>query len=100
MESEGLQVVGEADDGRQAIALARHLEPDLVLLDLAMPGMGGLEALPLIQAVCPGAKVAVLSGLDAADVADSAASQGATAFFDKTDVPDLLAGLLRYVVST
>jgi diguanylate cyclase (GGDEF)-like protein/PAS domain S-box-containing protein len=100
LESDGFQVVGEADDGRQAIALARHLEPDLVLLDLAMPGMGGLEALPLIQAVCPGAKVAVLSGLDAADVADSAASQGATAFFDKTDVPDLLAGLLRYVVST
>ena len=100
LESDGFfEVVGEADDGREAIAMARHLEPDLVLLDLAMPGMGGLEALPLIQAVCPGAKVAVLSGLDAADVADSAARQGATAFFDKTDVPDLLAGLLRYVVS-
>jgi diguanylate cyclase (GGDEF)-like protein/PAS domain S-box-containing protein len=100
LEADGFfEVVGEADDGRQAIALARHLEPDLVLLDLAMPGMGGLEALPLIQAVAPGTKVAVLSGLDAAGVADSAARQGATAYFDKTDVPELLAGLLRYVVS-
>ncbi|MGH9266760.1 MAG: EAL domain-containing protein, partial [Acidimicrobiales bacterium] len=46
----GFDVVGEATDGREAVALARHFQPDVVLLDLAMPGLGGLEALPLLQA--------------------------------------------------
>src|SRR5690606_25813417 len=54
---EDLCVVGEASDGRQAIALARHHQPDVVVLDLAMPGMGGLEALPLLLAVAPRARV-------------------------------------------
>lgn len=95
---DGFDVVGEADDGRQAIALARHFSPDIVLLDLAMPGMGGLEALPLICAVAPEAKVVVLSGLDAADLADEAARQGAAAFVgkggDPTDLPRMLTSLV------
>lgn len=88
----GFEVVGEADDGRAAIALARHFGPDLVLLDLAMPGMGGLEALPLIRAVAPGAKVVVLSGLDSDELMESARRQGAAAFYNKGGDP---ADLLR-----
>ena len=95
----GFDVVGEADDGREAVALARHLDPDLVLLDLAMPGMGGLEAMPLIMAVAPGARVVVLSGLDAADVEDAAARRGAAAYFAKTGDPVRLPALLLPLVA-
>ncbi|HUP84505.1 MAG TPA: EAL domain-containing protein [Acidimicrobiales bacterium] len=76
-------VVGETDDGRDAIALARHHRPDLVLLDLAMPGMGGLEALPLLLAVAPDAKVVVFSGLDSLGLEDAARRRGASAFLTK-----------------
>jgi EAL domain-containing protein (putative c-di-GMP-specific phosphodiesterase class I) len=50
---DGFYVVGEASDGRQAIALARYHQPDLIVLDLAMPSLGGLETLPLLRAVAP-----------------------------------------------
>ena len=57
----GLTVVGEAADGLAAVELASELQPDLVMLDLAMPRMDGLEALPLIRAAVPGVRVIVLS---------------------------------------
>lgn len=60
----GFDVVGAAEDGATAIELARACQPDLVLLDLVMPGMGGLEALPYILEVAPAAKVAFLTTLD------------------------------------
>ena len=81
-------IVGEAPDGREAVALARHYQPDLVLLDLAMPGVGGLEALPLIRAVAPQAQVVVLSGLEPADLADKAQCQGAAGYLCKGAAPD------------
>ena len=91
---EGLDIVGEAADGREAVALARHHQPDLVLLDLAMPGMGGLEALPLIRAVSPNTTVVVLSGLDPSDIADKARGKGAVACFAKAGDPTLLLDYL------
>ena len=92
------EVVGEAGDGREAVALARRLHPDLVLLDLAMPGIGGLEALPMIRAVAPGAKVVVLSGLEPGTYPDATRSQGAAAYCtkgeDPTALPEMLGALL------
>src|SRR5690606_14548432 len=76
-EDERFQVVASAPDGREAVALARHHQPDLVVLDLAMPGVGGLEALPLIRAVAPSAQVVVVSGLEPADVEGDALARGA-----------------------
>ena len=99
-EDEGYEVVGEADDGRAAIALARHFSPDLVLLDLAMPGMGGLEALPLIRAVAPSAKVVVLSALDSADLVEAATRQGASAFCKKGGDPAELLTILAPVTAS
>jgi DNA-binding NarL/FixJ family response regulator len=55
-------VVAEASDGREAVQRAEQERPDLVLLDLSMPKMDGLEALPWILASSPGTKVALLSG--------------------------------------
>ncbi|MEA3216649.1 MAG: hypothetical protein QOJ19_2805 [Acidimicrobiia bacterium] len=57
-------VVGEAGDGRQGVATARTLRPDVTVLDLIMPVMDGLEALPLIRAAVPDGVVVVVSGLD------------------------------------
>ena len=55
------QVVGEAENGQRAVELARELQPDLVILDLEMPVLDGLEALPRILEAAPNAKVIVYS---------------------------------------
>ena len=69
-------VVAEADNGHDAIEVAAAHQPDLVLLDLYMPRMDGLEALPRIRAAAPGAKVVVFSGM--ADIfAPAAVAAGA-----------------------
>ena len=93
------RIVGEASGGREAVALARHYQPDLVLLDLAMPGVGGLEALPLIRAVAPLARVVVLSGLDPADVADKARAEGAAGYLCKGGSPSQLLDELHRVLA-
>jgi PAS domain S-box-containing protein len=78
MESyKGLTVVGEAADGVAAVEMASELQPDLVLLDLAMPRMDGLEALPLIRAAVPGVRVIVLSGFNQSTLAQKALEAGA-----------------------
>jgi diguanylate cyclase (GGDEF)-like protein len=79
----GFSVLGEADDGREAIAAAAHYQPDLVLLDIAMPGMGGLEALPLILEVAPQTQIVVLTGLATPDLFDDARSAGAVEVIEK-----------------
>jgi len=58
----GLQVVGQADNGRSAIQLARKLSPDLMTLDLEMPVMRGTEAIPLLRAVAPHMRIVVFTG--------------------------------------
>ncbi|MFL6156501.1 MAG: response regulator [Marmoricola sp.] len=59
--SDGFDVVGEAGDGADAVDLARDLQPNLVLLDLDMPRMNGLTALPLIRDAVPNVRVIVMS---------------------------------------
>ena len=93
-EEHGFAVVGEAGDGREAIALARHFQPDVIMLDLAMPGVGGLEALPLILAVAPRSRVVVTSALDAGDVEGRAMEAGAAGYFVKGNDIEVL---LEYV---
>jgi DNA-binding NarL/FixJ family response regulator len=62
--SRGFEIVGEAREGREAVDLARRLAPDLVLMDLAMPGLDGLSATRLISAEMPQVKVVILTGSD------------------------------------
>ncbi|HEV7204472.1 MAG TPA: HAMP domain-containing sensor histidine kinase [Jatrophihabitans sp.] len=76
-------VVAEARDGLEAIDQARDLQPDVVLLDLAMPRMGGLEALPLIRDASPNSDVVVLSAFDATRMAPAALSAGAVGYLQK-----------------
>ena len=79
----GLTVVGEAADGVEAVQQASELQPDLVLLDLAMPRMDGLEALPLIRAAVPDVRVIVLSGFNQSALADKALEAGADHYVPK-----------------
>lgn len=87
-----LEVVGEAADGRQAIEVARRLEPDAVLLDVSMPEMDGIEALPHIRAAAPGARVIMVTAFGAESVRRRATDAGAHAFVEKGgDIEDLVA---------
>jgi DNA-binding NarL/FixJ family response regulator len=62
--SRGFEIVGEASEGREAVDLTRCLQPDIVLMDLSMPGLDGLAATRLISAEMPQVKVVVLTGSD------------------------------------
>ena len=76
-------VVGTAANGLQAIAEARTLQPDLVLLDLAMPVMDGLEALPELRAALPHARIVIFSGFEHEALARQALDAGADDFIEK-----------------
>lgn len=79
----GFTVVGEAANGEEAVMRAAELQPDLVLLDLSMPRMDGLQALPLICDAVPGVRVVVLSGFDADPMAEKALAAGAVKYIEK-----------------
>jgi YesN/AraC family two-component response regulator len=79
----GYEVVGLAADGEEAVELARSQQPDVVLLDLAMPRMDGLQALPLILEAVPGVRVVVLSGFDKHSMAERAMEAGAHRYVEK-----------------
>jgi signal transduction histidine kinase len=94
LESGGFDVVAEAGDGAEAIEVARAHVPDVILLDLAMPVMDGLEALPTLRELCPDAKIVVLSGFGAAQMTRRAMAAGADGYLQK-GVP--LRTILDYV---
>lgn len=91
-------VVGEAGDGRVAIELASEHQPDLVLLDVSMPVMDGLEALPHLRTVAPAAHVVMLSGFSETRLGADAAAGGATAYLEKGLTPQALVDRLLEVV--
>jgi DNA-binding NarL/FixJ family response regulator len=79
----GLEVVGEAGDGLSGIECVRLEKPDVVLLDLSMPVMDGLEALPTIRHLLPRGKIVVLSGFGATQMAEKAMTTGADGYLQK-----------------
>ena len=95
---QGFDVVGEAASGEEAIAEAEGLQPDLVLLDLTMPGMDGLTALPRIREEAPLAEVVVLTASDAEENLLAAIRAGASGYLLKTEPPEQIAAFLRGVV--
>src|SRR4051794_620138 len=78
-----IEVVGEAANGREGVAGVAETQPDVVLLDLSMPDMDGLEAIPLIREQAPGSRLVVLSGHEAGRVSLEALGQGATRYLNK-----------------
>lgn len=83
LEIGGFDVVAEAGDGREGIEVVRAHRPELILLDLAMPVMDGLEALPALRQLCPTAKILVLSGFDATQMTGRALRAGADGYVQK-----------------
>jgi DNA-binding NarL/FixJ family response regulator len=95
-DADGIEVVGEAGDGRQAVALAEQSTPDVILMDLRMPGVDGVTATRRILAARPSARVLVLTTFDDDEHLYPALEAGACGFLAKDTAPgDLLDGIRR-----
>ena len=89
-------VVGRASDGLEAIDAARRLQPDVVVLDVLMPGMNGLEACREIKSAAPAANVIVITAADDADLSARALEAGAAALILKFRLAtDLVPAILE-----
>jgi DNA-binding NarL/FixJ family response regulator len=97
LEQHDFAVVGEAGDGEEAIGRARDLQPDLVLLDLSMPGLGGLDALPRLRAAAPNCEVVVLTASGTEENLLAAIRAGAAGYLLKTEPPERIAEFLDAV---
>jgi len=95
----GTNVVGEADSGESACKRYEELAPDVVVMDLAMPGMGGMEALRRIRAHHPQARVLTLSAHDDPLHAQRALREGASGFLSKRSAPEALLEAITTVAA-
>lgn len=84
------EICGEAENGRQAVELARQLRPDLVVLDLTMPELNGLDAARKIRAALPGAHVLIQTMHDSEALAQEVLAVGARGYLLKNDAPEML----------
>jgi DNA-binding NarL/FixJ family response regulator len=99
LEQHSFAVVGEAAGGVEAVERAREAQPDLVLLDLTMPGGGGLEALPNVRAAAPGCEVVILTASGTEDNLLAAIRAGAAGYLLKSEPPDRIAEFLEGVAN-
>jgi YesN/AraC family two-component response regulator len=98
---EDFTVVGEAADGRAGVEVAQQELPDVVLLDIAMPVMDGLQALPQIRKLSPTSVVVVLSGFGSdSRAAQKALELGAHGFLNKGDTQGKLVERLRVILAS
>jgi len=91
----GLTVVGEAADGNEAIVEATRLQPDVIMLDLAMPKLSGLEAIPALRRIAPRAQIIVFSGFATASVAAQVLALGAVSYLEKGANPDTIVATIE-----
>src|SRR5579864_9199378 len=75
-----LQAVGEVSDGLEAVQLAEELQPDLILLDVGLPTLNGIEAARRIRKVSPASRILFVSENRSADIAEEALSTGASGY--------------------
>ena len=95
----GFDVVGEAEDGQQAVTRATDLQPDLILLDLSMPGVDGLTALPRLRDAAPSCEVVVLTASGTEENLLGAIRGGAAGYLLKSEPPERIVGFLRGVAN-
>jgi len=92
-----MQVVGETSDGLETLARAGELQPDVILLDLTMPNLGGLDALPLLKQRAPGIRVLILTMHDNEGYLRQALQSGAAGYVLKGAVDSELLNAIRAV---
>ena len=90
-----LEVIGEASTGAEALRLAQALTPDVVLMDIQMPEMDGIEATAALRRVAPQSVVVILSISDDAQTRKRAQAAGAVAFVEKRGATDALLSAIR-----
>jgi DNA-binding NarL/FixJ family response regulator len=93
----GIEVVGEAGDGREAIGQARRLRPDVVLIDVRMPGLDGLEATRRLLSADPSSRVIMLTTFDLDEYVYAALKAGASGFLLKDVSPERLVAAVQMV---
>ena len=86
LQEQGFQTVVEASDGREAVAKAADLQPDLVLLDIAMPALNGIDAAAQIRSLAPQSKILFVSQSTDPDIVKSALREGAAGYVRKSEV--------------
>ncbi len=95
LQEAGIVVIAEACDGREALELTRHYRPDVVLMDVAMPGMDGIEATRRITADVPDTRVVMLTGSNDDELALAGLRAGAVGLLSKETPVDTIARALR-----
>lgn len=93
----GMEVIGEAVDGVEAVQLACDLKPDVILMDMEMPRMGGLEAIKKIKESYPDAQILVLTSFSDDEIVFPAIKAGALGYLLKNSSPDRLLSAIRDV---
>ena len=93
-----LRVIGEVSDGLEAVQQAERLQPDLILLDVGLPTLNGIEAARRIREVSPASKILFVSENRSADVAEEALSTGAGGYIVKSDAPNELLPAVKAVL--
>ncbi|GAB3617434.1 response regulator transcription factor [Okibacterium endophyticum] len=96
---DAIEVIGEAGNGVEAIAVTNRNPPDIVLMDVRMPGMDGIEATRIITGSHPTTRVIVLTTFDLDDYAFGSLKAGASAFLLKSSKPDALVDAVKTVAS-
>ena len=98
LERHGCEVVGEATTGEEALAVAAKVRPQVIVMDLEMPGTGGLAAAHRMKQAVPAAKVLILSAHeDESDVLEALNEAGAAGYLVKSDAPEELVSAVRAV---
>ncbi len=97
--NKSIEVIGEAEDGRSAVEMALRLEPDVVLMDLSMPVLNGLEATDQLKRESPGMKVLILSAHDNDEYVAQVVRSGANGYVLKNTSPEELYAAIRTVHS-
>jgi DNA-binding NarL/FixJ family response regulator len=96
LERHGYLIVGEATSGEEAIPLAARYHPQVVVMDLEMPGLGGLASIPRIRAAAPASRILILSAHDEPqDVIEALSESGADGYLVKGDAPEELLNAMR-----
>ena len=97
-QSEDVEVVGECGDAREAVAELEQLKPDVILLDITMPGLSGIDAIPLLLRAVPEVRIVMLTHHEGQSFVDQALRLGASGYISKDSGPEELSLALRSVV--